>query len=539
IVWGSRRVKRHHRTPIGLLLFVTAVCWQAKHSTHGQFAWAALPIPPAGSAAVDEAESPPWGKPNTSPLTEFLTRGGQIPLTATDANEMRVALHDHSAPFPNALLKIFNAVGRVGWTQSTDASQRPSTTVIELGEGLQLQERLVVGWVRAATPVGLIESQRDWFQFDDRARLYQVELQVQAADSTEVPSDDSASPAQTELLTIYCERVPQVWLSSARLRQPAQFAAFALVDQAVAGMPTLCGLAEAPQWLLPKYMSSKQLAARLAPPLAPYVLGLGQLGWDLTYLDTIAQHNQKPLSRDEAAGFYSLLRLTNSASETGEVVPLDDVENTNSGDADSAEDRRAALSTQPLALLADAKSSVGRPLEWHVRIVTGTLVPVDDTADQRQLGGKAYIQFDGFVDIGNDRIRFQPIGGSEPAPKLDFSGEFPVTIVSRLNEQLWNSPLVPAEQVEAGQQSWAVGQYARLRGRFYRLWSYQSELVQSSSPQGRQVAPLVVASSLFPTAPPVRDQPSYVGWFGWALCGAMLVILAAILWLASRPTQQK
>ncbi|MEZ6082054.1 MAG: hypothetical protein R3C56_42175 [Pirellulaceae bacterium] len=535
IVWGSRRrVKRHHRTEIGLLLFVTAVCWQANHSTHGRFAWAAPPMASAGSAVVGEAEAPPWAQSNTNPLTEFLTRGGQIPLTAADANELRVALHDHSAAFPNALLKVFNSVGRVGWIHSLDASQQPSTKVIELGEGLQLQRRLVVGWVRAAIPVRLSESQRDWFQVDDRARLYQVELQVQATDSAEDTSEDSARAAQAELLTIYCERVPQVWLSSARLRQPAQFAALALVDQAAAGTPTLCGLAEAPQWLLPNNLSNKQLVARLAPPLAPYVLELGQLGWDLTHLDTIAQHNQKPLSRDEAAGFYSLLRLANAELESGKLAGQVGV-----GNADSAGDRRATLASQPLALLADAKSSVGRPLEWSVRVVTGTLVPVADAADQRQLGGKAYIQFDGFVDIGNDRIRFQPVGGPEPAPKLDFSGEFPVTIVAGLSEQLLNSPLVPAKQLAAGQQSWAVGQYARLRGRFYRLWSYQSELVQSSTPQGRQVAPLVVASSLLPTAPPERDQSSYVGWFGWALCGAMLVILGAILWLASRPRRQK
>lgn len=545
ILWGSRRrVKRQNRTSTWLLLFATAMYWQALHSTHGQFAWGAPPLQPADSAAVREAESPPWAKSNSNPLTEFLTSGGQIPLTATAANELRVALHDRSAPFPNALLKIISAIGRVGWMQPTDASQQRLTKIIELGEGLQLQGRLVAGWVRAATPVGLTESQRGWFQSDERARLYQVELQVQATDSTEDTAEASASPAQAELLTIYCGRVPLMWLSTAQLRQPAQFVAFELVDQAAAGTPALCALAEAPQWLLPKNMSSEQLAARLAPPLAPYVLELGQLGWDLTYLDTIAAHNQKPLSRDEAAGFYSLLRLTNSSSVTGGVVLGVDAGDAdsrvaNSGDADSAGDRRATLSSRPLALLADAKSSVGMPLEWHVRIVTGTLVQVDDAADRRQLGGQAYIQFDGFVDIGNDRIRFQPVGGSEPAPKLEFSGEFPVTIVSGLNKQLLNSPLAPAKQLEAGQRSWAVGQYATLRGRFYRLWSYQSELVQSSTPQGRQVAPLVVASSLLPAAPPVRDQTSYVGWFGWALCGAMLVILAAILWLASRPARQK
>ncbi len=516
IVWGTlRRGKRKHQTGIGLVLFSTVTCWQVLNATYGQIAWAAPPYQTTATATLHEANSPPWAKSNSDPLTEFLTSDGQIPLTAKAASELRNAMHNRSAPFPNPLLKIVNAISRVGWMQPVHTSRQGPTKITELGEGLQLQERLVAGWVRGATPVVLDESQRDWFQPDERARLYQVDLQVQSTGTTSDAQEGSADASRVELLSIYCERVPAVWLAAAQLRQPAQFATFELVDQAAAGARTLCALAEAPQWLLPKNMSREELAAQLTPPLAPYVLGLGQLGWDLAYLDTIAEHNQKPLSHDEAAGFYSLLRLASSSLEP---------RGADTGPA-----------SQPLALLADATASVGRSLEWRVRIVTGTLVQVADPADRRQLDGEEYVQFDGFVDIGNDRIRFQPVGAAGPAPKLDFSGEFPVTIVAPLNQQLLNSSFVPVQQLDAGQQSWAVGQYATLRGRFYRLWSYQSELVQASTPQGRQVAPLVVASSLHPTTPPVRDQTSNVGWFGWALCGAMLVILTAILWLASRP----
>ncbi len=541
IVWGSgRRAKRKNRTSALILFFASTACWQASGSTANRFAWSAPPFQAAESATVQQATSPPWGKSNSNPLTDFLTRSGQIPLTETEANELRTALSDRSAPFPDSLLKIINSIERLGWKQAVGASQAGPANAIDLGEGLRLEARRFAGWVRAANPVELTEAQSDWFQLDDRARLYQVELQVQAPD--EAVSDlaeDRAAAERPELMTIFCERVPQVWLSSAQLRQPAQLAALELVDQKAAGEPVLCGLAAAPQWLLPKKVSSDQLAAELAPPLAPYALELGQLGWDLTYLDVVAEHNQQPLSRDEADGFYSMLRLANAQSATSGKQPQVDAGEVSSGVVGLAEDRRTTVASQPLALLADAKNSVGMPIEWLVRVVSGTLVEVDQPADQRQLGGKAYIQFDGFVDIGNDRIRFQPVGGSEATPALDFSGEFPVTIVAPLRQQQWNRRLVPVKQLDVGKQSWTVGQYATLQGRFYRLWSYQSELVQSSAPQGRQVAPLVIASELVLTAPPASEQTAFVGWFGWALSVAMLVILGSILWLASRPRSQK
>jgi hypothetical protein len=514
ILWGSRqRVARNARADRWLLLLATAAGMPVWLTAPSQLAHGASP------AQATDVATPPWVQPALDPLTEFLTIGGQLPLTKAAADELRATLQNHSSPFPNTLLKLINAARRVGWPQPHLAGERVASQSLELGEGLQLQVQTVAGWVRAATPVVLDETQQAWFQADEQTRLYQVELQLQTAETVTGATQARADAAPlnrpaAELLTLYCERVPQAWLASAQLRQPATFTTLTLVEQTAAGDSALCALAAAPQWLLPRDMSSAQLEAQLAPPLAPYVLQLGRLGWDLTYLDTIAAKNQLPLSRDEAPGFYSLLRLSSPADQA--------MTNTFSGAGD-------VPANQPLALLADARGSVCKPVQWRVRIVTGTLVQVDNPVDQQQLGAQAYVQYDGFVDIGNDRIQFQPVGGSEAIPKLDFSGEFPVTIVATLG-----GPFASSDRLADGQQSWSVGKYALLQGRFYRLWSYQSELLKSSSAQARQIAPLIVASNLIPTTPPVRVDPSNVGWFGWALCGAMLFILATILWLSSR-----
>lgn len=505
-----------------LLLLLCTIAWPG---LIGPAAHVASAAPPAVETQVASPLAPPWATNKTDPLREFLQAAGVTPLSPTTADEVRASLRDRSSEFPDALLKAIYAIRRVGWVEDPQTLEP-----IDLGSGLALHGQSISGWVRAATPVTLDESQRAWFQTGEQTQLYQVILQVQVSDS----NSDAVTELASGLLTIYCEHVPQMWLATAQLRQPARFSALALVDTEAGGTPSLCALATAPQWVFPGIVSAgmpaAELASRLAPPLPPYLLQLGQLGWDLSYLDTIASRSQQPLSRAEAPGFYSMLRLSRDAP-SAVASPL------KNSDAAQAEGNDTAAA-QAMELLANARESVGKPVEWRVRIVTGTLVRVTQADDQRQLGGQAYIQYDGFVDIGNHRIRFQPnesrsadaqATSSPTTPPLEFSGEYPVTIVAPQGDA-WEL----GEASAAGQESWSVGQYALVQGRFYRLWSYQSELVKSRSAQARQIAPLVVAAHFSPTTPPKRDTPANVGWFGWAMSAAMIAILVAVLWSATR-----
>lgn len=527
IVWKNRRLPRATQPQTNQprvrgsrrwwLLLLSTIAWPSLIGSAPPVASAA---PPAVEAQVASPLAPPWATNPTEPLREFLQAAGVTPLSSTTVDELKASLRDRSSEFPNALLKAIYAIRRVGWVDDPQTLEP-----IDLGSGLALHGQSISGWVRAATPVALDESQRAWFQTGEQTQLCQVILQTQLSDSN---SDAVAEPA-SGLLTIYCERVPQMWLATAQLRQPARFSALALVDTEAAGNPSLCALAAAPQWVFPGIISAgmptAELTSRLAPSLPPYLLQLGQLGWDLSYLDIIAARSQQPLSRAEAPGFYSMLRLSRDAPDAV-ASPVDNPD----GDK--------AAAAQVMELLANARESVGKPIQWRVRIVTGTLIRVPQADDQRQLGGQAYIQYDGFVDIGNHRIRFQPnesqranaqATSSPTTPPLEFSGEYPVTIVAPQGDA-WEL----GEASAAGQESWSVGQYAMVQGRFYRLWSYQSELVKSRSAQARQIAPLIVATHFSPTTPPKRDTPANVGWFGWAMSAAMIAILVAILWSATR-----
>ena len=462
----------------------------------------------AGAAAA--AETPPWATAGADdPLQSVWADEMQRLLTPAAVAQIEDYVTTRQGAVPDALLQIFHAARRVGWSRAVTLP-RPLTLP---GEVI-LRGQTLRGWVRAATPVELTDDQRGWFQAADDERLYRVDMSLGV---------EPAASQSTQLVSVYCQRVPEVWLLSAQLRQPAEFAAVTL--EAPSGpRPLWCALAAAPQWKFPAELSVAQLQPLLEPALSTSHFELGWLGWDLNHLEPAARRHQRPLASEESDGFFSLIRLVAAQpkSPPGEL----------------------AAETSPLTLLTDAQRHVGRRVQWPVRIVSARVVPVDDPAQQRQLGAERYVQWDGFVDLGEDRIRLKPASDDGAGPPLEFVGEFPITIVS--TAELAASPLtagrLTADHLTAGQTSWEVGQYAQLDGRFYRMWSYDSEMMHARDPRSRQIAPLVIAQRITPVTPALASQTNAVGWFGWALCAATLVILAGILWSAAgamRPLRRR
>jgi hypothetical protein len=452
---------------------------------------------------------PPWAETATSdPVLALYVESLQKVFDPLSAQQLVDYSTQRTGPFPDSVLKVLYATRRVGWKRAQSLAE-----AVPLSDPLQLQARQVSGWVRLATPVVLTEGQLNWFHGANQEQLYQLEVQIAGEESAAAGLDTPR--ADSELLTIYCERIPTLWLSSPQLRQPARFNVLS-ISTTHNPQTALCGLAEGPQWLLSANYPAQQLQAELQPRLPDHLFTLGEQGWDLMHLDTIAKHSQQRLSSEEADGFYSLLRI--AGNEPRQFAKSDS----------------AVVTASPLELLARAQENVGQAVHWPVRIVSAAVVDVVDAHHREQLGADSYVQYDGFVDIGNDRIRFQPAGSAGVATDLEFQGEFPVTIVSpRAISGLGTPTGAP------GARSWSVGKYTQVHGRFYRLWSYQSELVRATGEQARQIAPLLIAARIEPRAAPVRHFSREVGWFGWALCAAILVILAGILWLVSSTQRRR
>ncbi len=446
------------------------------------------------------SQTPPWAQTSEDDAVgELFAANARRILDETSVREVQQHLAGDSPRFPDSILKIVNDARRIGWARALEfgSIKLPSS-------GLVLRRQQLQGWVRLAMPVQLDDTQLGWFQSDDTQQLYRMEIQLlpdlphTAVETVESGETSSAAPA---LVTVYCERLPQIWQSTAKLRQPVQLDVLALATLQPSEAP-LCAMCENVQW----YLTDAIQADALEPKLPSHYLDLGAAGWDLANFDAVSQQNQKPIQRAESKAFFSLIRI---AGEMSSRLP-----------------RGRAELDQPLDVLSNAQRSVGKPIRWRVRILSGTLVRVENARDQQTLGSDSYVQYDGFVDIANDKIRFQTSPVGQPKQYVEFEGEFPITILGTTRAAFGKN-----KNANQGEQSWRIGQYAEMEGLFYRMWSYQSELVSSRQSQARQIAPLVIAHQLIPASAPLRSKDAAIGWFGWALCASTVLILATILYL--------
>ncbi len=445
------------------------------------------------SAQAVPGETPPWVKSQESTIRSMLSQRMESVLNKTELISLVEYLAGETTNYPDGVLKLMHSLRQVGWQRSLSADAQMDAA----SAGLRLRVATLAGTVRLAMPVILHETQAAWFQQSAADQLYRLQVE-RVQDSGDAQDNGSA------LQTVFCMSIPSQWMESAQLKQPVAIRGLCLsaVDES-GSEAELCWFVQRPDWVCPPGSRWTEWS----PRLPAYQERLGSLGWDLANLDIVQSGNQRALQPQEASAFYSLLGL---------LKPIP---------AESPED------TSPLQVLAAPAKWMGAPVHWNVRLVSGSIVQVTQPQDRRWLGAESYYQFDGFVDIGNQMVHYKISAGDQPQV-VDFENEFPVTIVTR-----HPSTFAPPQQ-QGGPLNWEVGKYAQVSGVFYRLWSYESELMASKSSRARQAAPLLVAAELIPSAPIIRPATSQVGWFGYALCAAVLVILAGILFTVFQPARR-
>ncbi len=469
------------------------------------------------SATLAPQEPPPWARTDTdTKLAELLSsrlRHVLDPTAVADLTEYTAG--GEQTAFPDVALKVMHAISQLGWTRTLQLGKQ-----IEFDQGdCSVRVADWVGTARMAMPISLSASQLAWFPYE---KLYRIDVELEtrklAATSTNSPP----------LLHVYCRTLPSSWLVSKQLWQPIALKGLTIFPPRVADgdvqpLP-LCVLVDIPDWRIP---ADTDVAA-LQPPIQRNWLRLGQHGWNLAWTDLVSARNQGKLASDEQAAFYSFLRVTSNFTD-------DD----------------AAANQNPLELLGHPRENLGQPVSWLVRIVQATVVQVIDPQTAQDLGADRYYQFDGFVDIGKQKVRYKvPVGSAATAADqgiqgtgiqatgnqgagiqgqgiqgqevIEFQGEFPVTIVSLTPH------LLTSEQLASNRLSWDILHYARLDGSFYRLWSYHSALLESKGSQARQVAPLIVAQSLELANSPASSPTNTLGWLSVAICVVVLGVLAVI-----------
>jgi hypothetical protein len=436
------------------------------------------------SQAHDDQQTdsvPPWAQTDGQDLIrEMLTERIRAAFTASDVASLNRYLDGDFARIPDPFLKSMQRLRQLGWARVLNEAWE-----FDLPDaGLQVKNAELTGQVRLAMPVKLSEDQQLWFQKEPGDHLFRLE----------VVGED------TELHTVFCETVPAQWMQSVQLKQPVVIQGLSLLaagDESHA----MCWFARSPQWLLPANVP----ASDWLPALEPQLYQLGVLGWDLANADIVRASSQKAIQAQESPAYFSLMRILASKPQL--------------------------TSKKATAMQALAKSveELGSPVEWSVRLVSGSVVDVSSNENRKQLGADHYYQFDGFVDIGNQVVHYKTGTGGEKKV-VDFEKEFPVTIVMQAE-----SPFVSDRVKQGDTKSWEIGKYVTVSGVFFRLWSYESELMEKNSETARQAAPLVVAYAMTPSAPRIRQSQASVGWFGYALCLATLAILGGILFSVLRP----
>ncbi len=443
---------------------------------------------PASTLTEYEELTPPWARQSQVEMHGTLAGIAENQLKGMfDADcirEFEQLARRERTPAPDVVLKTLHALGQIGWLRLMDAD-----VAINSGNGWRLDPIEVHGWVRRADPHKLSNLQQDWFSIETTHAIFTLTFDI-----------DQDEPEKSPSLVI-CQSVPKIWQESLELCQPARIYGYALSSPEI---PMRVIFSDSPEWVFIDPPSKNQRPA-LVPAIKPSWSAIASKGWNLSWFDLLESQNKKPLDAAETQPLLSLLAISHRES----LEPLG-----------------PSVTAFP-DILKNPNEHLGDAIDWKVRLVRGSRVELNSSESKVDTNTQ-YFQYDGFVSVPGQTVRYVIPNSKD---ELIFEGEFPVTLLMASA-----SDFVPQNALNSGEISWSVGRHARAKGRFYRLWSYQSEKVESlgrhlwaeSEATARQVAPLIVVGSLEPAWPDPLP-PSPVDWFAYAMAGAIALLLGVIL----------
>lgn len=211
------------------------------------------------------------------------------------------------------------------------------------------------------------------------------------------------------------------------------------------------------------------VAGRLAwspqTPSSPSASVLSSHGVDLSRLADVAKADRKPLTREDAGIFFSMIGATRRVQDSVTDVDVQAM-------------RQQTLDASAVDLLKNPRDFIGQWISLNVETVRITRVVVESEQRQADVGGLFYYQIDAIGDLGNVQLQIEVPEGE---PVL-MENRYPVTIVS--------AKLPKFLQDKEGDWVSTITAPVRIEGWFYRLWSYESDFMESRG--GKQIAPLII-----------------------------------------------
>lgn len=228
---------------------------------------------------------------------------------------------------------------------------------------------------------------------------------------------------------------------------------------------------------------------------------LARLGMDVSRLDDVRQRNRKPIGKEDRESFYQML------AASGRMTP------------ELAADVRP--DTLDLAkLLLEPETQHGRLIRCLGTAQRVTRIVVNDQDIRQRFGIDHYFQIDVFLPLGDRSIRLGPSDQDGPV----FTNSFPATFcVLRLPPELEDL----SQRMAAGTLATeTLNERVELTAFSFKLWVYKSQYVSSFEQQQRQLAPMLVATS-------VRMAPLRMGrnfWFELT-AGVTFVGVLVLAWI--------
>ncbi len=264
--------------------------------------------------------------------------------------------------------------------------------------------------------------------------------------------------------------VPDSWEKIAGIGgdifQPANIKALVLTSSG----DTTIGFTDRVEWVFPSSLKQDVFAA-LQPPVSTTLGAIASNGWDLSRLDEVRNSQKKPLGPDEAEAFF---RFINATADLPKSEPNSSI--------------------TVVDCLRDPEKNFASEVEANIQSVKITRIKLNRLIDQVALGSDQYFEINALADIGNQSIRLVAKPGDDP---LIFTGEFPVTLVSKdIPSELLPNEIVDRSNGDLESESWFQSAAIQFRGRFYRLWAFETTQTDAMPGRGRQVAPLIMCTSM-------------------------------------------
>ena len=443
-----------------------------------------------------------------------LTVQAQSPPDANDAFEMPDALKEMLPTLTaDRLRSAAQFVEAVPTTKATEEAARVVWAIRRLPKGLD-QPTELKNPDDVTAPVG-----------ENRVRAWQGSGRAVGVEAVRIPDALGEVIEMSRLFRVRMEtqdgevwlvvaEVPEIWATVGKeLHEPIEVSGLRLDS----GLPPDTGngaivFGAGVRWII----RPESLAATDSPWPIGWRL-LGSRGFDCGLLSGVVKRTRSPLVADDYPAFYGMLEAANAIGDnrTDATVP-----------------QPTRLDTA--ALLRSSREQIGQWLRLDMETTRVSRVVVSDPKLRARLGRDAYWQIDGFGNL--DRVRIELEGGEDAGGEnLIFEDRFPLSVaIGSLPEWLedrMRKSVVGGGRVDVGM----VTEPVTVDAFFYRLWSYESEFATSRG--GRQVAPLLIATTIESRSAGLAASAGQVQSLGWILAFVVIgsiLLTSVVLWRVGR-----